>query len=76
MLLNESPERIQETLGSMKRDCDKLEREIASIVYYMNGGLSFSDAHNLSMQQLELLADVISTHYEKQNEAFKQSKTR
>jgi len=60
----------------MKREYSTLEREIASVVYYMNGGVNLSDAYNLSIEQLELLADVISKHYEKQNDALKNPKAR
>lgn len=76
MLLTASPEVIMETLGSMKQDYNRIEREIASIVYYMNGGLPFSDAYNLSMEQLETLADVIAKHYEKQAQSMTNTKQR
>jgi len=47
-----------------------IEEEVATLVYYMNGGLSYVDAYNLSMEQMRTLSEVITKHYEKQNEAF------
>ena len=57
----------------MERDRDRIESDIASVVYYMNGGLSFIDAYSLSTVQLKRLGDTITTHFEKQNEAMKKS---
>ena len=76
MLLRASPNEIVEMMRGMKNEYNAIEREIASVVYYMNGGLPLSDAYNLSMEQLEILADVISKHYEKQNDAIKNPKQR
>ena len=60
-------------LGSMKRDAANIEKDIANVVFYLNGGLNFTDAYSLSNEQLKILSDTISTHYEKQNEAIKKS---
>jgi hypothetical protein len=47
-----------------------IESEVASLVYYMNGGLGFVDAYNLSIEQMNVLTETISKHYERQNEAM------
>jgi hypothetical protein len=60
----------------MERDRDRIESDIASVVYYMNGGLSFTDAYGLSTQQLKRLGDTITTHFEKQNEAIKKTQSK
>jgi hypothetical protein len=58
----------------MDRDRNHIEQEIASIVYYMNGGLNFRDAYALSESQMDSLATTIKKHYEKQNEAYEKAK--
>ena len=57
----------------MERDRDNIEKEIAQIVYYMNGGLNYVDAYSLSTSQLTSLNDTITKHYEKQNESLQRS---
>ncbi len=41
------------------------------VVFYMNGGLNYVDAHHLSMDQLHLLSSTVNEHYEKQAEGLK-----
>jgi glutamate formiminotransferase len=61
-------------LRSLNRECKEIEKEIAGVVYYMNGGLNFVDAYELSMDQLNVLSETIKNHFEKQNEAFKRGR--
>jgi hypothetical protein len=58
-------------LGSMERESIAIEKEIATVVFYTNGGLAFDCAYDLSMQQLKIISDVIQEHYDKQAEAYK-----
>jgi hypothetical protein len=62
-------------LRSLNRESKEIEREIAGVVYYMNGGLNFVDAYQLSMDQLSVLSDTVKNHFEKQNEAFKRGRS-
>lgn len=57
-------------LGSMKQDQDRIESDIASIVYYCNGGVNFTDAYALTDEQLSRLSNVITKHHEAQAEAM------
>ena len=50
-----------------------MEKDIANLVYYMNGGLSYSDAYNLSQNQMKILSETISKHYEMQADAYKKA---
>lgn len=63
-------------LGSMNREADAIEKDIARVVFYMNGGINFTDAYSLSSNQLRVLSDTVSEHYEKQNEAFKNANSK
>lgn len=60
-------------LGEFQREKDAMEKDIANLVYYMNGGLSYSDAYNLSQHQMKILSETISKHYEMQAEAYKKA---
>jgi CRISPR/Cas system CMR subunit Cmr6 (Cas7 group RAMP superfamily) len=67
MLLKGDPNEITEMLGSLDKHRKHIEKEIATVVFYMQGGLNFTDAYGISMDQISLLAEVIEEHYEKQN---------
>lgn len=71
MLLKGDAEEIQTTLRSMKQDVEATERDIAQLVFYLNGGLNFVDAYELTTSDLNRLSKVVSDHFEKQNEAMK-----
>lgn len=60
-------------LGSMNRETSAIERDVANVVFYMNGGVNFTDAYSLSSSQLQTLTDTIKEHFEKQNEAYKKA---
>jgi CRISPR/Cas system CMR subunit Cmr6 (Cas7 group RAMP superfamily) len=66
-LLNGDPNQITEMLRSLDKHRKQIEKEIGTVVFYMQGGLNFTDAYGISMEQIALLADVIEEHYEKQN---------
>lgn len=69
-LLNGDIQAITDLLGSMDHEAKLIEKEISSLVYYMNGGLAYADAYDMSMDQLNVLSEVIKTHFEKQAEAY------
>lgn len=71
MLLNGKVDEITNMLGSMEREMESIEREIATVVFYTNGGIAYDKAYDLSMNQLQVMSDVIKEHYEKQAEAYK-----
>lgn len=54
----------------------RIESDIANVVFYLNGGLNYTDAYALSSDQLKSLSDAVSTHYEKQNEALKKANSK
>ena len=60
----------------MERDRANIEQEVASLVYYMNGGLNYVDAWSLSNSQMKSLSEVINKHYEAQAEAMKKGSQR
>jgi hypothetical protein len=70
MLLGGDSEQITTALGSMTKQRQNIEEEIATIVFYMQGGLNYMDAYSLSIEQLEGMSKVINNHYEQQNNAL------
>lgn len=58
----------------MTKQRQQIEKEIATIAFYMQGGLNYADAFMLSMEQLKNIGDVISDHYEAQNNALNSRK--
>ena len=60
----------------MEKDRNRIEKDIAMIVFYMNGGLNYTDAYTLSLNQLNDLSTTVNEHYEKQAQAMNTSKAR
>jgi hypothetical protein len=60
-------ETIQTMLGSMNKNVIAVEKDIASLVYYMNGGLSYNDAWLLTSNQRKIMVKVIEDHYKAMN---------
>jgi hypothetical protein len=58
----------------MKQEIANTEKDIASLVFYLNGGLNYTDAYALTHDQMTTLSKVVSDHFEKQNEALKGNK--
>lgn len=58
------PELITEMLSGMNRNKKMIEEEIATLVYYMNGGLDYSDAYMTTSQQRRTMSKIIEKHFE------------
>ena len=59
-----NPEFITEMLRIMNRNRKVINEEIATIVYYMNGGLDFDDAWLTTAEQRKAMSKVIEKHFE------------
>jgi hypothetical protein len=70
MLLKGDPEEITTLLGSMQSERKHIQKHVGIIVYYMQGGLNYTDAWRLSMEELAVLADVFKEHYANQANAL------
>lgn len=53
-----------------------IESDIANLVYYMNGGLSYSEAWKLTTSQMKSLSESIAKHYEMQAEAYRKAQNK
>lgn len=53
-----------------------IESDIANLVYYMNGGLTYSEAWRLTTSQMKSLSGTISKHYEMQAEAYRKAQSK
>ncbi len=54
-------------IETMNRNRDIITNEIATLTFYMQGGLDFNDAWLLSANQRKIMAKVIEKHYESMN---------
>ncbi len=59
-----NPKLITEMLSIMDRNRKMIEEELATLVYYMNGGLSYSDAYMTTSNQRRIMSKVIEKHFE------------
>ena len=51
----------------MNRNRKVVNDEIATLVYYMNGGLDYNDAWLLTADQRKIMAKVVEKHYSAMN---------
>ena len=51
----------------MERNRKALTNEVATLAFYMQGGLDFNDAYLLSGEQRSIMSKVIEKHYEAVN---------
>jgi hypothetical protein len=49
-----------------------IEEDIATLVYYMNGGLNYNDAWLLTRDQRKIMTHVIERHFKAMNPDSKQ----
>lgn len=54
-------------LAVMRKNRDLIEYDIATLVFYMQGGLNYNDAWQLTPKQRKVMARVIEKHYENMN---------
>ena len=57
-------ELIQEMLKTMAHNRKTIEDEIATLVFYMEGGLNYNEAYALTTMQRQGIAKIIEKHYE------------
>jgi len=60
------PELITEMLDIMGRNRKLIEEELATLVFYYNGGLDFSDAYMTTSMQRRTMSKVVEKHFEAQ----------
>jgi len=56
-----------EMIETMDKNRRLVHNDIASLVFYMQGGVEINDAYNLSIDQRRMMQKVIEKHYEAQN---------
>jgi hypothetical protein len=52
----------------MEKNRKAIITDLATISFYMEGGISFSDAHLLSSEQRSILSKVVEKHYSAMND--------
>jgi hypothetical protein len=58
---------IGQMLATMQRNRNIINEEIATLVYYMNGGLDYNDAWMLTADQRKSMSKVIEKHFKAMN---------
>ena len=52
----------------MEKNRKAITTDLATISFYMSGGISFSDAHLLSSEQRVIMSKVVEKHYSALND--------
>lgn len=48
----------------MEKNRADITHDLATLTFYMQGGIAFGDAHLLSSEQRQIFAKVIKKHYD------------
>lgn len=51
----------------MERNRKAIQHEISMLVFYMQGGIDYDQAHLLSADQRRIMSKIIEKHYEAMN---------
>ena len=70
--MSNDPEQIGELLKGMENNRKLIETEMATLVFYMQGGLNYDDSWLLTLQQRKIMHDVIEKHYKAMNPSTKE----
>lgn len=52
-------------LDTMEKNIKIIHNDVASLVFYMQGGLNINDAYNLSITQRKIMAKIIEKEDER-----------
>lgn len=59
-------------LDVLAKNRKTIEEDVATLVYYMNGGLNYNDAWLLTREQRKIMTHVIERHFKAMNPNAKQ----
>lgn len=62
-----SQEQIKDLLISYEKDTKLLKEQITELCYFMNGGLEWSSAWDMSFEDREIMTNVINKRRKEQN---------
>jgi hypothetical protein len=51
-------------LTGMERNRKAIQQEVATLAFYMQGGLDYNDGFMLSAEQRSIMSKIIEKHYE------------
>jgi hypothetical protein len=62
--LSGNGDQITKLLESMESNRKTVESDIATLTFYMQGGLNYNDAWMLTIEQRQIMSKVIEKHHE------------
>ena len=60
----------------MEQERGEIEKDLATLVFYLQGGINITDAYMMSDNQIKTYSEVIKKHYEMQNGSLGTSRSR
>ena len=57
-------EEIVEYLNSLDKDSKAIKKDLLKMCWYMRGGLTYEEAFNLSVQEREIINEIIKDNLE------------
>jgi len=62
--LSFTDEQIVEYLNSLDKDSKAIKKDLLKMCWYMRGGLTYEEAYNLSVQEREIINEIIKDNLE------------
>ena len=59
-----SNEQVVEYLNSLDKESKAIKKDLLKMCWYMRGGLTYEEAYNLSVQEREIINDIIKDNLE------------
>jgi hypothetical protein len=59
-----NPEEIDDLINRMEKDCQSIRQEAMKISWYMRGGLTYDQALALSVQERDIVNELIKDNLE------------
>lgn len=63
-LLSLAPEDIKSLIDQLEKECAEIKRQALSFSWYSRGGLSYTDALNLSIPERKMMSELIEANLE------------
>lgn len=66
-ILTKTTEEVEEIIQNMEKDVKSLQKDLLRIVWYMRGGVSITEAQDMSNQERKIIADIIKENMDNTN---------
>lgn len=63
-------------MGSLKQEKLRIQKELATLTFYLNGAISHDQSLRLSEEQIQIYSEVLKKHFDAQAQAMHGNRNR